>query len=153
MVSFKIGDLMTADAEALVNPVNCVGVMGKGVAAIMKKAFPYNYDVYKTACHNGQVVPGKLLSTWDSNTELGRKLIINFPTKTDWRLPSRYQYIKDGLQVLPAVAKENKIQSIAMPLLGCGYGVLRKDIVSIMIAKALLEAPFDTTVFMIDIIL
>lgn len=150
MISFKTGNLFTSDAEALVNPVNCVGVMGKGVAALMKKEFPFNFEVYREACKMNELEPGKLLSVWDGNVKLGRRLIINFPTKLNWLNKSSYLYIEQGLLALPFTVSGNNIKSVAMPMLGCGEGGLNPEEVSIIMLKHLIAAPFDTTVFMVD---
>jgi O-acetyl-ADP-ribose deacetylase (regulator of RNase III) len=94
MVEFIKGDMLQAKAEALVNTVNTVGVMGKGIALQFKEAFPYNNKVYIDVCKKKELVPGKLLGVWDENLLLGRKYIINFPTKVHWRQPSKYEYIE-----------------------------------------------------------
>jgi O-acetyl-ADP-ribose deacetylase (regulator of RNase III) len=90
MIKFLTGDLLGADTQALVNTVNTVGVMGKGIALQFKEAFPYNHKVYVQACKNNELEPGKLLWVWDTNLLYGKKLIINFPTKKHWRHPSKY---------------------------------------------------------------
>lgn len=87
--------MLQADAEALVNTVNTVGVMGKGIALQFKEAFPFNNKVYVQACKDKELSIGKLLAVNDSNLLYGKKLIINFPTKTHWRQPSKYEYIEE----------------------------------------------------------
>ena len=109
MLNFITGDMLKAKADALVNTVNTVGVMGKGIALQFKEAFPQNNKIYITACKNKELEPGKLLAVWDSNLLLGKKLIINFPTKTHWRQPSRYEYIENGLQALVVLIEKEKI--------------------------------------------
>lgn len=111
--------------------------MGKGIALQFKEAFPQNNKVYIAACKNKELEPGKLLAVWDSNLLLGKKLIINFPTKTHWRQPSRYEYIESGLQALVALIEKEKIQSVALPPLGCGNDGLDWAIVKPMIIKYL----------------
>ena len=91
MLKIIKGDMLKASADALVNTVNTVGVMGKGIALQFKEAFPHNNKEYTAACKAKLLEPGKLLAVWDSNLLLGRKLIINFPTKTHWRFPSKYE--------------------------------------------------------------
>lgn len=122
MVRYTTGDLFEAQTEAIVNTVNTVGVMGKGIALQFKKRFPENYKQYRKACEWNEVKPGKLLVTQTDN--LFFRYIVNFPTKTDWRKPSRYEYIEQGLEELTRFIKENDISSIALPPLGAGQGKL-----------------------------
>jgi len=147
MIKIVTGDMLKASAEALVNTVNTVGVMGKGIALQFKEAFPYNNKKYVEACKKGQLEPGKLLPVWDSNLLYGRKLIINFPTKTHWRYPSKYEYIEKGLIALVALIKEENIKSIALPPLGCGNGGLEWPKVKEMITQHLGTLSIDVTVF------
>ncbi len=130
------GNLLEADTEALVNTVNTVGVMGKGIALQFKEMFSHNYKVYLTACKNGTLVPGKLLAVKDQTLE-GEKLIVNFPTKSEWFKKSQYDYIESGLQELCKLIVEQNIKSIAIPPLGCGNGGLKWDKVKPMIEKYL----------------
>ena len=123
MVKIERGDLLSADTEAIVNTVNCVGVMGKGIALQFKKAYPDNFKAYEKACKSGQVTTGKMF-VQPTGLVLGPRLIINFPTKKHWRSPSRISYIRDGLDDLIRVIQEYNIKSIALPPLGCGNGGL-----------------------------
>lgn len=125
MVQYITGNILDSRAEALVNTVNTVGVMGKGIALQFKKAYPNNYKAYEKACQNGEIGIGKMFVTQDRNVSSGEKLIINFPTKTDWRKPSEYKYIEDGLDDLLKVIATNQIKSIAVPPLGAGNGGLK----------------------------
>lgn len=127
MIQYKIGNLLESEAEALVNTVNTVGVMGKGIALQFKNLFPNNFKFYVKACKNKEVKVGKLLITEEEALFSGKKIIINFPTKTNWRLPSEYQYIESGLEELVKVIKEKNIKSIAIPPLGAGNGGLNWD--------------------------
>jgi O-acetyl-ADP-ribose deacetylase (regulator of RNase III) len=120
---YTTGNLLEANAQALVNTVNTVGVMGKGIALQFKQAYPLNFRMYAAACKKGELYPGKLLVVKEQ-TLAGEKIIINFPTKTEWRLKSRYEYVELGLKELVKVIEENRIQSIAIPPLGCGNGGL-----------------------------
>jgi O-acetyl-ADP-ribose deacetylase (regulator of RNase III) len=147
MLQFQQGDLLHAPAQALVNTVNTVGIMGKGIALQFKEAFPSNYKVYADACKRNELAPGKLLAVEDHNLELGRKLIINFPTKTHWRQPSRYEYIEQGLAALKNLIKEKDIKSIAVPPLGCGNGGLDWDKVKPMITEYLGDLPANVIVY------
>ena len=137
MIIFTKGDIMTSAADALVNTVNTVGVMGKGIALQFKEEFPANYSIYKTACSTGELTPGKLLITRERNKAGEEKIIVNFPTKLHWRNPSRYEYIKDGLAELAKAIQKHKIKSIAIPPLGCGNGGLNWEIVKKMIQETL----------------
>ncbi len=128
------GNLLTAPTEALVNTVNTVGVMGKGIALQFKEAFPANFKKYVDACKKKELQPGTLLVVKQQTLE-GSKIIINFPTKTEWRLKSKYEYIEQGLMALVKTIQEYPIKSIAIPPLGCGNGGLEWGKV-----KALIEA-------------
>jgi len=147
MIEFKIGDLLKSDAQALVNTVNTVGVMGKGIALQFKDAFRHNSKVYIDTCKNKRLEPGKLLSVWDENMLYGKKLIINFPTKTHWRHPSKYEYIQKGLAALREEIINRDIKSIAIPPLGAGNGGLDWTIVKPMIVEALGDLPVDVQIF------
>jgi len=130
------GNLLEADTQALVNTVNTVGVMGKGIALQFKERFPMNFKIYADACKKGEMKVGKMLVVKE-NTLKGEIFIINFPTKTEWFKKSQYNYIEKGLQDLARVIIENKIQSIAIPPLGCGNGGLNWSKVKSLIEKYL----------------
>ena len=147
MIIFTEGNMMTSSAEALVNTVNTVGVMGKGIALQFKEEFPTNFATYKTACSTGELVPGKLLITRDKNVAKEEKIIVNFPTKLHWRNPSKYEYIKDGLTELVKTIQEYQIKSIAIPPLGCGNGGLDWDVVKKMIQEALSDLNTEIYVY------
>jgi O-acetyl-ADP-ribose deacetylase (regulator of RNase III) len=133
MIKLVTGNLLDADADALVNPVNTVGVMGKGIALQFKEAFPHNYQVYRRACKDKLFDIGDILAVNDLNSYSQEKLIINFPTKKHWRQPSEYSYIESGLEALSAYINDNKVKSIAIPPLGCGNGGLDWRVVRQMI--------------------
>jgi len=121
-IHYETGNLLTTDVDALVNTVNTRGIMGKGVALQFKQAFPDNYDKYRRACQRGEVRLGHMFVV-----ETGRlrpSLIINFPTKDHWRSRSKLPDIERGLKDLQAVIRESKVESIALPALGCGNGGL-----------------------------
>lgn len=124
MIKFVTGNIFESDAQALVNTVNTVGVMGKGIALQFKKAYPNNFKAYKKACENEEIKIGKLFIFKDFNLSSGEKLIINFPTKKHWKNPSEYHFIEEGLNDLKRILQENSIQSIAIPPLGAGNGGL-----------------------------
>jgi O-acetyl-ADP-ribose deacetylase (regulator of RNase III) len=124
MLSYKTGNLLESEAEALVNTVNTVGVMGKGIALQFKNSFPNNYKLYLKACQNQELKIGELLVTEEKTLLKGKKIIINFPTKTTWRSPSEYTYIEQGLIALASLIKERALKSVAIPPLGAGNGGL-----------------------------
>lgn len=136
MIRFAKGNLLQADAEALVNTVNCVGVMGKGIALQFKKAFPENFKAYVKACKNNSVIPGKMFVV-PTGSLFGTKYIINFPTKMHWKENSKIEYLQAGLNDLVAIIKQLNVQSIAIPPLGCGNGGLDWNVVLPLITERL----------------
>lgn len=140
MIDLKRGDILQADVEALVNTVNCVGIMGRGIALQFRKAFPENYRVYRAACDKKQVQPGKML-IHDLNKFLHPRYIINFPTKRHWRGKSRLEDIESGLAALVKDIRKFKISSIAIPPLGAGLGGLSWDDVRPRIEDAFRDMP------------
>lgn len=140
MIELTKGDILKADAEALVNTVNCVGVMGRGIAAQFKKKFEENFKLYKKACDAGELRPG-IMHVWDSNSFLNPRYVINFPTKDHWRANSKIEEIQAGLKALVEEVRTRKINSIAIPPLGCGLGGLEWSQVRPEIEKAFAELP------------
>jgi O-acetyl-ADP-ribose deacetylase (regulator of RNase III) len=140
MIEIKQGNLLTASAEALVNTVNCVGYMGRGMALQFKKAFPENFTEYQKACRAGQVQPGKMF-VFEIGSMLSPRYVINFPTKRHWRGKSRYEDIEAGLRALVSEVKRLGIRSVAVPPLGCGLGGLDWKRVRPMIEAAFAGAP------------
>jgi O-acetyl-ADP-ribose deacetylase (regulator of RNase III) len=136
MIRFVTGDILTSDVEALVNTVNCVGVMGRGVALQFKNAFPNNYKAYVAACAKQEVQPGKMF-VYQTHSFNNPKYIINFPTKRHWKGKSRLEDIESGLVDLVEVIKHREIKSIALPPLGSGLGGLDWSVVRRMIEIAL----------------
>lgn len=140
MVELAKGNILEADVIALVNTVNTVGVMGKGIALQFKQAFPRNYELYRRACERGEVVPGKMFVV--STDRLSNpRFIINFPTKRHWKDKSRLEDIRAGLVDLVEVIRREDIRSIAIPPLGCGSGGLDWDDVRPKIESALSVLP------------
>ncbi len=123
MITFKTGDILKADSDALVNPVNCVGVMGRGLALQFKKAWPENFEAYAEACRRGDLQPGRLL-VFEVNRLTPPRYIINFPTKRHWRDPSHMEDIESGLSALIEEIRARGIPSVAIPALGAGLGGL-----------------------------
>jgi O-acetyl-ADP-ribose deacetylase (regulator of RNase III) len=126
MIIEMYGDLLKADAEALVNPVNTVGVMGAGLALQFRTAYPDNYRAYRNACGSGELWPGRVF-VWERGRTDAPRFIVNFPTKTHWRLPSLLPDIAEGLRDLRQVIADYEMRSIAVPALGCGLGGLGWD--------------------------
>ncbi|MCK9291508.1 MAG: macro domain-containing protein [Bacteroidales bacterium] len=147
MIQYKIGNLLESEAEALVNTVNTVGVMGKGIALQFKNMFPNNFKTYLKAYKNNELQVGQLLISEDESLLSGKKIIINFPTKTHWRWPSEYEYIEKGLIALVEVIKKYKIKSIAIPPLGSGNGGLDWIRVKQILEKYLSEVDCDIFIY------
>lgn len=143
MITFTQGNLLEAKAEALVNTVNTVGVMGKGVALMFKERFPENFRLYAAACKSKQVQTGKMFVT-EVHELGGPRWVVNFPTKQHWRSPSQMDWITVGLQDLRRFLIENHVKSIAIPPLGAGNGGLEWTKVRQQIEIEL--ADLDTTI-------
>lgn len=136
MITLTRGNLLEAGTEALVNTVNTVGVMGKGVALQFKRAFPENYHAYRAACSRGEIEPGRV-HVFKTGWMTPPRYIVNFPTKRHWRQRSRIEDIEAGLRSLASEVREREIRSIAIPPLGCGNGGLRWNEVRPRIEAAL----------------
>jgi O-acetyl-ADP-ribose deacetylase (regulator of RNase III) len=136
MITFRQGNLLEAPVEALVNTVNTVGVMGKGIALMFKEAFPANFRAYEEACKRKEIRVGHMFVT-ESFALQGPHWLINFPTKMHWRQASKLEWIIEGLQDLRRVIEEKEISSIALPPLGCGNGGLDWNDVRPEIERAL----------------
>jgi O-acetyl-ADP-ribose deacetylase (regulator of RNase III) len=136
MIIYKVGNILDSNAEALVNTVNTVGVMGKGIALQFKNEFPENYKAYTNAVNKNEFTVGKVQIV-PVNRLNGVKYIVNFPTKSHWRNPSKIEWIKDGLKDLHQQILSFKIESIAIPPLGCGNGGLNWEDVKPLIIDEL----------------
>ncbi|WP_439259437.1 type II toxin-antitoxin system antitoxin DNA ADP-ribosyl glycohydrolase DarG [Lonepinella sp. BR2930] len=136
MIKYQTGNIFDSEVEALVNTVNCVGVMGRGIALQFKNKYPDNFKSYQQACKNEQVKPGQMF-VFDTKQLVLPKWIINFPTKRHWRGKSRIEDIESGLQDLISVVQNNHIHSIAIPPLGAGLGGLAWQEVRQLIEKTL----------------
>lgn len=123
MLEYKTGDILAEDVEALVNTVNCVGVMGRGIALEFKRAWPENFKRYAAACKRGEVRPGKMF-VFETGRVTNPRYLINFPTKRHWRGKSRMEDIEAGLETLVKEIHERDIRSVALPPLGAGLGGL-----------------------------
>jgi O-acetyl-ADP-ribose deacetylase (regulator of RNase III) len=140
MIELAHGDILLADTEALVNTVNCVGVMGRGIALQFRKAYPANFKLYEAACEREEVRPGKML-VFETGLLTGPKYIINFPTQRHWKGKSRMEDIDAGLPALVHEIQKRGIRSVAVPPLGCGLGGLDWDQVRPKIMCAFEELP------------
>ena len=136
MINFTSGDMFDIPADIRINTVNCVGVMGAGVALAFKERFPEMFQAYKKECDNHNIKPGKP-HVWSDSTLYRNLTIINFPTKEHWRNPSKYEYIESGLKWLNDFLYTYGIVKVTMPALGCGHGGLDWDKVKSLIKKYL----------------
>jgi O-acetyl-ADP-ribose deacetylase (regulator of RNase III) len=136
MMEFTTGDILDAKTEALVNTVNCVGIMGRGIALQFKNSFPENFRAYQSACERQEVQPGRMF-VYSTGLMNGPKFIINFPTKRHWRGKSRIEDIEAGLLALRREIESRGIRSIAIPPLGAGLGGLDWNQVRPLIERSL----------------
>src|SRR6266542_2686065 len=140
VIRYVQGDILDADAEALVNTVNCVGVMGRGIALQFKRAYPANFKAYAAACKRGEIQPGRMF-VFSTGELTNPRYIINFPTKVHWRGKSRIEHIEAGLEALVEEIRARDIKSIALPPLGSGLGGLDWAEVRPLIERAMAEVP------------
>lgn len=147
MIHYTQGNLLEANVDALVNTVNTVGVMGKGIALMFKERFPQNMQAYAKACKAGEVVTGRMFVT-QTGELMGPRWIVNFPTKQHWRAKSQMEWVEDGLLDLRRFIVEHQVRSIAIPPLGAGNGGLEWLAVKPKIEQALADlAEVDVWVF------
>jgi O-acetyl-ADP-ribose deacetylase (regulator of RNase III) len=147
MIQYIKGNILESNAQALVNTVNTVGIMGKGIALQFKNAFPNNFKAYENACKHKEIAIGKLLVIKDHNLNSGEKIIINFPTKKDWRKSSEYSYIEEGLDDFLKVIETHQIKSVALPPLGAGNGGLKWEKVKQILEHKLSSLNIDIYVY------
>ncbi len=140
MIETTSGDILTADAEALVNTVNCVGIMGRGIALQFRKAFPDNFKAYEAVCKRGELHPGHMF-IYETGSFTNPRYVINFPTKRHWKGKSRLADIELGLKTLVSDIQRLGIHSLAIPPLGCGQGGLDWTDVRPRIERALSAVP------------
>ena len=146
MITYKTGNLLNAPVEALVNTVNTVGVMGKGIALQFKKAFPEVFSAYREAVKQGEIMVGQVQVVPVRAVE-GPQYVINFPTKQHWRSPSQLAWIESGLVDLKNKLETLNIQSVALPPLGCGNGQLKWVEVKSLIERILTDAQANIYVY------
>ena len=142
MIKYLEGDLFTSPAQTIVNTVNTVGVMGKGIALEFKKRYPSMFETYKLACEKKRLKTGKLMLCYEAD-----HWVLIFPTKENWRNPSRLEYIEQGLIKFTNMYAESGITSIAFPRLGCGNGELSWDEVKPLMEKYLKDLPIDIYIY------
>ena len=140
MVTYQTGNILHDQADAIINTVNTVGVMGKGLALQYKKAFPDNFNAYKKACDDKRLTTGQVLAV-SLNSISAPFYIINFPTKAHWKDKSQLEYIEQGLESLKAEVKRLELKSVAIPALGSGLGGLPWQAVEELILSSLAELP------------
>lgn len=143
MIEYIIGNIFDSPAQVIVNTVNTVGVMGKGLALSFKKRYPEMYKAYRNACEKHQLTIGKLMLWYAPDHWL-----LLFPTKENWRYPSKLEYIEKGLDKFVNTYAEKNITSIAFPRLGCGNGELSWDKVKPLMEKKLKELPIDIYIYL-----
>ena len=145
------GNIFEATTQSIVNPVNCVGVMGAGLALKFKAFYPEMFTYYKEQCDAGKVRPGVIvawaLDTWHSD-DYAMHYIFNVPTKIHWRDPSTMSYIRLGVDALITTMKEHDVHSVAIPAIGCGLGGLQWDEVSRTIIEKFQRRAQDKAVFL-----
>jgi O-acetyl-ADP-ribose deacetylase (regulator of RNase III) len=142
---YQMGDIFTTSAQVVVNPVNCKGVMGKGLALAFKQRYPAMFVVYQQECQNGQLRVGRPTLYRES-----KPWILNFPTKDHWRDASKLEYLEQGLQYFVDHYKEMGIQSIAFPKLGAGLGKLSWDVIGPLMVKYLAQVDCDIVIYIAE---
>lgn len=126
MLHFIHGDIFESPARVLVNPVNCVGVMGAGLALQFKKRFPVEFTTYKSICRDNKLKPGGCVFLTNQNVPVGQKLVLAVATKGHWKNSTELEYVEKILHDIQLVSRRTpeRIQSIAIPMIGCGCGGL-----------------------------
>lgn len=147
MITFVTGDMFKTTCEALINPCNCVGVAGRGLSFAFREMAPRNYEAYRDLCQMRMLHPGVCAVVGTGELGPGIKYIINFPTKDDWREPSKLEYIRSGIVDLVRAMRDFSIKSVAMPPLGCGCGKLNWAEVKNVIVEGLEYLGHDGLLF------
>lgn len=143
MIEYIEGDIFESPAQVIVNTVNTVGVMGKGLALSFKRRYPEIFEKYKKVCEKKQLTIGKLMLFYEAD-----HWILLFPTKENWRNPSQLEYIEQGLEKFCRTYAEKHITSVAFPRLGCGNGALNWEDVKPLMEKYLSKLPIDVYVYL-----
>lgn len=145
-IIFKNGDMFTSNAKVLVNTINCVGAMGKGIALIHKQKYPEQYDEYRKKCFAKQIHTGNVYY-WKGTDYGYEKDVLQFPTKFHWRNPSELSYIRSGLQAFVDKYEEFGITYIAFPKLGCSNGGLKWEVVKPIMLEYLRNLPIEIEIW------
>lgn len=146
MIHFISGDFFNFNARIRINTVNCVGVMGAGIALGFKQLYPEMFREYQKLCSEGKIKVGELY-VWEN---IFGECVVNFPTKVHWRNPSRYEYVEAGLKALRQFLSDKGEVKVALPALGCGHGGLDFEKVSLMISQYLGDLSCEVYVFTPD---
>ena len=147
MIKYVQGDIFNSPAQVLVNTVNTVGVMGKGIALSFKKMYPDMYEAYRKECDKHRLIIGKLMLWYGTD-----HWVLMFPTKEHWRNPSRIEYIEKGLMTFVRKYTDYNITSIAFPKLGCGNGELDWTDVKPLMERYLKDLPIDIYIYLLNIL-
>lgn len=146
-IEFKKGNVFNTNAQTIVNTVNCVGVMGKGIALVFKLRYPQMFEIYKDHCKSKRISPGKL---WLYKGERNAPWVLNFPTKYHWKYPSKMEYLELGLKKFLETYENQGIQSVAFPLLGTHNGGLEKEHVHDLMYSYLSKCKIPVEIFEYD---
>lgn len=146
-ITFVKGNIFNTKAQTVVNTINCVGVMGKGIALVYKLRYPHMYDIYHNYCKQHLISIGKI---WLYKGDEKDPWVLNFPTKVHWKYPSKLEYIEAGLKKFVETYKERGISSIAFPLLGVNNGGLDKDLVMDLMVRYLKECDIPVEIYLYD---
>lgn len=147
-ISVIKGNIFNTRSQTIVNTVNCVGVMGKGIALVFKLRYPKMFPIYQDYCNRGLIEIGKLWLYKPEDTD--QPWVLNFPTKTHWKLPSEYSYVEQGLQKFVATYRDKGITSIAFPLLGTSNGGLDRDVILRMMMNYLGQCDIPIEIYEFD---
>ena len=145
-ITIKSGDMFTTEAKVLVNTINCVGAMGKGIALIHKQRYPEQYESYRKQCEAKKIHTGKVYF-WRGTSGGYDKDVLLFPTKDHWKNPSEISYIKTGLQAFVEKYQKFGITSIAFPKLGCSNGGLKWEDVKPIMLEYLSDLPIEIEIW------
>lgn len=146
-ITFVKGNIFNTKAQTVVNTINCVGVMGKGIALVYKLRYPHMYDIYHNYCKQHLISIGKI---WLYKGDEKDPWVLNFPTKVHWKYPSKLEYIEAGLKKFVETYKERGISSIAFPLLGVNNGGLDKNLVMDLMVRYLKECDIPVEIYLYD---
>ena len=149
-IVYVSGNILEAKTEVITNAVNCVGVMGAGLAKQFKDKYPEMFKDYREACRYKELFPGQI-HVYKIHSTSPPFYIFNFPTKKDWRNPSKIEYIEKGLNTMRKVLSTTNIKSISIPKLGCGLGGLKWSDVNLLIKKYLVDLNIEIRVYGDDI--